>query len=94
MAKAANTRLKQPIAACQARVRAAAERLGKTFSFVPDDKLDWSPSRTARTALAIVAHCCQANRMFAKVLGGEPHIAHADARRSGRVVAEIRGDDP
>ncbi len=72
MAKAANTRLKQPIAACQARVRAAAERLGKTFSFVPDDKLDWSPSRTARTALAIVAHCCQANRMFAKVLGGEP----------------------
>ena len=72
MAKAAKTRLKEPIAECQARVRSAAERLGKTLSFVPDDKLSWSPSPTARTALAIVAHCCLANRMFAKVLSGEP----------------------
>lgn len=72
MAKAAKTRLKEPIGACQARVKAAAERLGKTFSFVPDDKLNWSPSPTARTALAIVAHACLANRMFAKVLSGEP----------------------
>jgi hypothetical protein len=72
MAKAANTRLKEPIAACQARARAAAERLGKALSFVPDDKLNWSPSKTARTSLAIVAHCCLANRMFATVLRGEP----------------------
>ncbi|MGD1000974.1 MAG: DinB family protein [Candidatus Brocadiia bacterium] len=72
MAKAANTRLKEPIAACQARVKAAAERLGKALSFVPDDKLTWSPSKTARTSLAIVAHCCLANRMFVKIIRGEP----------------------
>ncbi len=72
MAKAAKTRLKEPIAECEARVRSAAERLSKTLSFVPDDKLNWSPAKTARTSLAIVAHCCLANRMFAKVIRGEP----------------------
>ncbi|MGO8705495.1 MAG: DinB family protein [Candidatus Brocadiia bacterium] len=72
MAKAAKTRLKEPIAECEARVRSAAERLSKTLSFVPDDKLNWSPAKTARTSLAIVAHCCLANRMFATVIRGEP----------------------
>lgn len=27
-----------------------------TFSFVPDDKLDWTPSPTAKSALRIAAH--------------------------------------
>ena len=53
------------------RAESAADRLLKTFSFVPDDKLSWSPSKTARTSLAIVAHCGLANRMFAKMLRGE-----------------------
>ena len=72
MATAAKTGLKKTVADCQARAKAAAERLSTTLSFVPDNKLNWSPSPTARTPLAIVAHCCVANRMFAKVLRGEP----------------------
>ena len=72
MAKATNDRLKETVADCQARAKSAAERLAKVLSFVPDDKLQWSPSPTARTSLAVVAHCCMANRMFAKIFRGEP----------------------
>jgi hypothetical protein len=72
MAKTASTRLKDTVAECQARATASADRLRKTLSFVPDNKLKWSPSKTARTPLAIVAHCCLTNRMLAKVLRGEP----------------------
>lgn len=72
MATTAKTGLKKTVADCQASARAAAERLLKTFSFVPDNKVNWSPSPTARTSLAVVAHCCMANRMFAKVFRGEP----------------------
>jgi len=71
MAIAAKTGLKETVADCQSRVRTAADRLLKTFSFVPEDKLSWSPAKTARTSLAIVAHCCLANRMFARILSGE-----------------------
>lgn len=72
MAISAKTGLKTTVADCQARAKQAAERLLKTFRFVPEDKLKWSPSKSARNSLGIVAHCCLANRMFAKVLRGEP----------------------
>jgi hypothetical protein len=68
---AEKTNLKKTVADCQASAKAAAERLLKTFSFVPDNKLSWTPSKTARSSLGIVAHCCMANQMFAKILRGE-----------------------
>jgi hypothetical protein len=88
MAKVANLSLKETVADCQTRVKAAVERLLKTFSFVPDNKLSWSPAKTSRTPLAIVAHCCMSNRLFAKVLRGEtispmptPAQMHESARQ-------------
>ena len=94
MANAGNDRLKETIADCQSRVKKAAERLLKTFSFVPDDKLNWSPSKTARTALAVVAHCVQANQMFAMVLRGEAispmPTPERNARASRKFEATIR----
>ncbi len=63
---------KENVADCQARVEAAAGRFVKTLSFVPDVKLKSSPAKTARSAIAIAAHCVLANRMFAKVIRGEP----------------------
>lgn len=36
------------------------ERLKKTFSHVPDDRLHWSPAPTARTPLQQVAHVANA----------------------------------
>ena len=67
----AATCLKETVAGCQARAREATARLAKTFSFVPDDKLRWSPAKTARSALAIIGHTILGNRMFAMVIRGE-----------------------
>ena len=95
MAKSANNPPRETVADCQARAKASAERLLKTFSFVPDNKLNWSPSKTARTPVAVVAHCCLANRMFAMVLRGEaispmptPEEVHALSRK---FEATVRG---
>jgi hypothetical protein len=59
----------------------------KTFQFVPEDKLKWSPSPTARTPLQIVAHCGVANRAFATVLRGEPLPLSSDPKEA---AAQIR----
>ncbi|MBV9851451.1 MAG: DinB family protein [Armatimonadetes bacterium] len=55
----------------EATARAKADLL-KTFEFVPEDRLAWSPSPTARTPLWIVAHCGASNAAFAAILRGEP----------------------
>ncbi|MCW3061105.1 MAG: hypothetical protein JWQ02_2926 [Capsulimonas sp.] len=43
-----------------------------TFSFVPDEKLNWSPSPTARTPFQIAVHCGAASFAFATLLDGDP----------------------
>lgn len=60
------------IAEAKQKTEAATARLLATFAHVPEDKLRWSPSSTARTALQIVAHCGASNRAFAAILRGEP----------------------
>ena len=50
----------------------ACDYLLKTFSFVPDDKLNWSPSESARSALQQVAHCALANEFFAELIRNRP----------------------
>lgn len=47
-------------------------RLQDTFAHVPDVKLDWTPYDTAKSPLAIAAHCGYCNRYFASVLRGDP----------------------
>lgn len=77
----------------EAKRRVAAERddLLRTFSFVPDEKLTWSPSETARSPLWIAAHCGAAGHAFASFLRGErpplpedPAEAQAAIRNGGR----------
>src|SRR5689334_13777881 len=77
----------------EATERAKADLL-KTFEHVPDDRLAWSPSSTARTPLWIVAHCGAANDAFAAILRGEssplpkdPAEAAAVIRAGGREAA-------
>jgi len=43
----------------------------KTFSCVPDDKLNWQPAGTAKSALRIAAHAATPNSFFASLLRGE-----------------------
>ena len=45
-------------------------RLLHLFSFVPDDKLTWSPSPTAKSSLRLVAHCGLTSRFYATIITG------------------------
>ncbi len=44
------------------------EQFLKTFSFVPDDKLNWTPSPTAKSAIRIAAHTAIYAGVFAKMI--------------------------
>ncbi|BDI30098.1 hypothetical protein CCAX7_21490 [Capsulimonas corticalis] len=71
-------------------VAAARDQLLTTFSFVPDDKLNWSPSPSARTPLQIAAHCGSATATFAGLLRGEPWPL---APTAAEAAAQIRERD-
>jgi hypothetical protein len=40
----------------------------RSFSHVPDDKLDWTPTPTAKSAIRIAAHTALHNAFFAKLI--------------------------
>ena len=91
------TMTKPDVSEMIAQSKQAAEigkaKLLKIFELVPDDKLTWSPSPDARTAVQIVAHCGLANGAFATILRGEklplpadPAEASAMIRKGGRDV--------
>ena len=44
------------------------EQFLKTLSFVPDDKLNWAPSPTAKSAIRIAAHTAVYAGTFAKMI--------------------------
>jgi len=44
------------------------EQFLKTFSFVPDEKLNWAPSPTAKTPIQIAAHTVVMAASFAKMI--------------------------
>jgi uncharacterized protein YndB with AHSA1/START domain len=59
-----------------ATMRAIA-RFNDTFSFVPDDKLDYRPAESCKTPVRLAAHVAASNRHFASVLRGDPQ-EHSD----------------
>ena len=59
------------IDAAKSETARASEALLKTFAFVPDEKLGWSPSETSRSGLWILGHCGSANAAFARGIRGE-----------------------
>ena len=71
----------------------STERLLRLLSAVPDDKLSWQPSSTARSALALVAHCGLVNRAFASLIAGRMRVPmpppEAFAAEFQRAEAEI-----
>lgn len=44
------------------------ERFLKNLSFVPDDKLDWTPTPTSKSALRVAAHTALYSRRFARMI--------------------------
>lgn len=47
------------------------ERFLMTLEYVPDEKLTWTPSSTAKSALRLAAHAGVSNHMFASMLRGQ-----------------------
>ncbi|RYG31436.1 DinB family protein [bacterium] len=64
--------LSEQIAQLKKSTEESKADLLKTFEFVPDEKLTWSPTESARSPIWIVAHCGGANAAFAAILRGEP----------------------
>jgi hypothetical protein len=56
------------ISMCKARATEAMEHFLCVLSFVPEDKLTWSPTPTAKSALQIAAHCAGYGGAFAPVI--------------------------
>lgn len=76
--------LEEAIAKAVADTEQAKNYLLNTFSFVPDDKLTWSPAPGSRSALQLVAHCGMANQAFVGPIKGEDILFPDD-------VTDIRG---
>ncbi|MBI3920736.1 MAG: DinB family protein [Armatimonadetes bacterium] len=63
--------MSEMIEQCKQSAQKGKSQFLNTFAFVPDDKLTWSPSPTAKSALRVAAHVGVANHAFAGVLRGE-----------------------
>ncbi len=67
----------------------ALNRLRITFGHVPNDKLLWRTTETAKSALQIYAHCGLSNQYFASVLRGE----ELPLQSAEEVVAQLRDSE-
>ncbi len=56
------------VAACKESAVRGMEVFLKTFSFVPDDKLTWTPAPTAKSAIRIAAHTSLYAGRFARMI--------------------------
>jgi hypothetical protein len=56
------------IAICKERATEAMDRFLHELSFVPADRLTWSPTPTAKSALQIAAHCAGYSGAFASII--------------------------
>ena len=50
----------------------AKGRMTHALATTPDDKINWSPSATARTPIQLVAHCANATSGIVGMLNGKP----------------------
>ena len=56
------------VASCKENAVRGMEVFLKTFSFVPDDKLTWTPTPTAKSAIRIAAHTALYAGRFARMI--------------------------
>ena len=58
------------VAQAKGKIVRYSERMLHLLSFVPDDKLTWTPSPTAKSSLRIVAHSAVTSKRFADIITG------------------------
>jgi len=57
---------------CKKHLQMCKHRFQTTLSFVPDDKLTYSPAPTSKSALRIAAHTALSNYTFASIIRRDP----------------------
>jgi hypothetical protein len=71
------------ISQAKAELNRAKDRIAHVLAKTPDDKINWSPSPTARTPLQIVGHAAASNLWIRDMMAGKPFpfasLAEADA---------------
>jgi len=60
--------MKDIVTLCKEQATSAMNGFLHVLSFVPADKLTWSPSPTAKNALQIAAHCAAQSGAFAQTI--------------------------
>ena len=58
---------------------ATKARLLRTLDATPDDRLNWSPSETARSPIQLVAHCANSIEWLSTSFAGKPMPKHSTA---------------
>jgi hypothetical protein len=63
----------------------------RNFSHVPDDRLNWTPSPTSKSALRIAAHAALQNFRFAEMIANKrlPEAANMDQQLSLWISQEV-----
>jgi DinB superfamily len=79
------------IASAKELASASMERFCKVFSFVPDDKLTWSPTPTAKSSIRIAAHTALYAAKFAHMINARklPNIENIAERLAQRDATEV-----
>lgn len=82
------------VAQTTAHLERLSARLVHLLAFVPEDKLTWAPSSSARSPLNITAHCALASRFFADIITDglpeklpSPEVFFQDLHEAGRKIA-------
>ena len=80
------------VASCKESAVQGMEYFLKAFSFVPDDKLTWTPTPTAKSAIRIAAHTALYAGRFARMikdgkLPGSDNLAERMTQRNAEEAA-------
>jgi hypothetical protein len=67
-----DTPMEDTLGQTKAEFLRAKERMAHALATTPDDKINWSPSPTARTPLQLVAHGAMAITSIQNMLAGKP----------------------
>lgn len=60
----------ETVSRAKAQLEGSTKRLLHLLSFVPDDKLAWTPSASAKSSLQLIVHCARSDAFFAQVITG------------------------
>ena len=77
-----------PLDGTAAQARWAARNIAYNLDFIPEDKLNWKPAESAKSALEVIAHVIGAIKSLQPVLGGSEWSPHQEPTPASAAVAK------